>query len=267
MIQHSPGASPGTRGSLPLDCYDLNGQTAVVTGASSGLGARFATVLAQAGASVVACGRRLDRLDQLARQHERIVPIQCDISSELARVALIEQAAEVTGRIDVLVNNAGISGTARPDVQAISEFRSIFEINTVAAFHLSQLVAPAMREAGSGAIVNVSSVLGLVAGAPISDAAYVASKGALIALTRELAVHWAGYGIRVNALVPGWFATEMTQNLSDDARSSAWIARNTPLGRFGTVDELDGVLLFLVSDASTFCTGSVIVIDGGWTSR
>ena len=245
----------------------LTGKVAIVTGASSGLGARFATVLAEAGAEVVATARRLDRLEELARERSAIHPVRCDVTDDDDRKRLVEAALERHGRIDVCVNNAGAS-SGGPDRQAtLDAFRSVMRLNVDAVFALSQAVAAPMRERGGGSVINISSMFSLVASAPVPDAGYVASKSAVNGLTRELAAQWARDGVRVNAIAPGFFHSEMTAELVDDERSRRWFERNCPMGRPGRVEELDGVLLFLASDASSYCTGQVIAIDGGWTIR
>jgi NAD(P)-dependent dehydrogenase (short-subunit alcohol dehydrogenase family) len=142
----------------------------------------------------------------------------------------------------------------------------VLDLNLVAGFELSKLVGELMAD-GGGSIVNVASIQGLVAGAPLGGAGYAASKGALIALTKELAGQWGRRNIRVNALAPGWFHTEMTEELFADEATSKFVNRNTMLNRGGRLEELDGALLFLASDASSYCTGQVLVVDGGWTAR
>ena len=245
----------------------LTGKVAIVTGASSGLGARFANVLATAGAEVVATARRLDRLEELAREQSAIHPVRCDVTDDDDRKALVEAALERHGRIDVCVNNAGAS-SGGPDRQAtLDAFRSVMRLNVDAVFALSQAVGAPMREQGGGSVINISSMFSLVASAPVPDAGYVASKSAVNGLTRELAAQWARDGVRVNAIAPGFFHSEMTAELVEDERSRRWFERNCPMGRPGRVEELDGVLLFLASDASSYCTGQVIAIDGGWTIR
>jgi NAD(P)-dependent dehydrogenase (short-subunit alcohol dehydrogenase family) len=238
-----------------------------VTGASSGLGARFATVLAEAGAQVVAAARRLERLEELARSQPGIVPVACDVADADDRARLVEAALALGGRIDICVNNAGIA-SGGPDRQATLEaFSAVMRVNVEAVFALTQEVATHMIARGAGSVINVSSMFGLVASTPVPDAPYVASKSALNGLTRELANQWAPHGVRVNAIAPGWFATEMNAELLEDERSLRWLQRQCPMGRPGRVDELDGVLLFLASDASSYCTGQVIAVDGGWTIR
>jgi hypothetical protein len=236
----------------------------VITGASSGLGARFATVLAAAGATVFAAARRPDRLADVAAADARIHPVVCDVAVEDDRVRLVETALSATGRCDILVNNAGAAGATRAADESAPAFADVLAVNLVAPFHLARLVA----ESGSArSIVNVASILGLVSAAPLGGASYAASKAGLLGLTRELAGQWGAAGVRVNALAPGWFRSEMTEDLFADERSGTWIERNTMLRRAGQPDELDGALLFLTSDASTYVTGQVIVVDGGWTAR
>jgi NAD(P)-dependent dehydrogenase (short-subunit alcohol dehydrogenase family) len=249
------------------ELFSLHGRTAVVTGASSGLGARFATVLAAAGATVFAAARRVERLAEVAAGDARVHPVACDVSREDDRRRLVETALAATGRLDVLVNNAGTAGATRAADETSGDFADVLAVNLVAPFHLAQLLAAAAKPDTGASIVNVASILGLVSAAPMGGAAYAASKAGLVGLTRELAGQWGGAGVRVNALAPGWFRSEMTEELFADSRSSRWVERNTMLGRGGEGGELDGALLFLASDASSYCTGQVLVIDGGWTAR
>ena len=245
----------------------LANRVAIVTGASSGLGARFASVLAGAGAEVVASARRLDRLEELGESGPTIHPVQADVTVEEDRRRLVATTLERFGRLDVLVNNAGM-GSGGPEEQVkLDVFRSVLALNLEAVFAMSQAVSEPMRAQGSGSIVNISSMFSLVASVPVPDAAYVASKSALNGLTRELATQWGVDGVRVNAIAPGWFLTEMTTELFEDEKTQRWLARQLPLGRPGQIEELDGVLLFLASDASSYCTGQVIAVDGGYTIR
>jgi hypothetical protein len=245
----------------------LADRVAIVTGASSGLGARFATVLADAGANVVAAARRAERLEALAADQSRIHPVPCDVTDDDDRARLVATTLERFGRVDVCVNNAG-AASGGPERQATLEaFRNVMRLNVEAVFAVSQAVAGPMREQRSGSVINISSMFGSVASSPVPDAGYVASKSAVNGLTRELAAQWARDGVRVNAIAPGFFHSEMTAELVDDERSRKWFERMCPLGRPGRPDELDGILLFLASDASTYCTGQVFAIDGGWTIR
>jgi NAD(P)-dependent dehydrogenase (short-subunit alcohol dehydrogenase family) len=251
----------------PLANFRLTGQISIVTGASGGLGARFARVLHGAGATVVLAARRLDRLDALAADLPGSVAVSCDVSVDADLEHLVATTIDQFGRIDVLVNNAGIGTPMPAEDEPIEHFRRVVDVNLNALFLLSQLVGRQMIAQGSGSIVNIASMLGLVASAPIKQASYTASKGAVVNLTRELGAEWGRKGVRVNAIAPGWFPSEMTSDMFDDEGSMSFVARNTPMGRGGEVHELDGVLLFLAGSASTYVTGQTIVVDGGWTAR
>lgn len=245
----------------------LDGRVAIVTGASSGLGDRFARVLHAAGATVVVSARRADRLDALADQHDRMVPVVGDVSVPEDRDRLVAEALAVAGHVDVLVNNAGIGTPMPAEDEPVEHFSRVVDVNLTAVFALSQLVGRHMLERGRGSIVNIASILGLVASAPIKQASYAASKGAVVNLTRELAVQWARKGVRVNAIAPGWFPSEMTTDMFEEERSIAFLERNAPIGRGGRPDELDGALLLLAGDAGSYIVGQTITVDGGWTAR
>ena len=251
----------------PLAPFRLDGRVAVVTGASSGLGARFARVLHGAGATVVVSARRADRLEALVAELDGAVAIPCDVADGSSIERLVEEAVGSLGRIDVLVNNAGMSEVLPGEDEPVDTFRRVLEVNLVGLFHLSQEAGRHMLAAGSGTIVNVASILGLVASGQLPQASYAASKAGVVNLTRELAVQWARRGVRVNAIAPGWFPSEMTDEMFGDEGGQRFIRRNTPMGRGGEEHELDGALLFLASDASTFVTGQTVVVDGGWTAR
>jgi NAD(P)-dependent dehydrogenase (short-subunit alcohol dehydrogenase family) len=247
--------------------FDLRGKVAVVTGASSGLGARFAAVLHDAGATVVAAARRRGRLDALASQlGDRLIPVVCDVTVDDDCETLIGRAISAGG-LDILVNNAGVAEVTAAESEPPSRFREVIDINLNSVFVLSQLAGRHMIGAGSGSIVNIASIFGLVASAPIKQASYAASKAGVINLTRELGCQWARKGVRVNCIAPGWFPSEMTAEMWDDQASTRFVESNCPMGRIGQIHELDGALLFLASDASSYVTGLTIPVDGGWTAR
>ena len=175
--------------------------------------------------------------------------------------------AERTGHVDVLVNNAGKPGPPNAEDETADGFASILDVNLAAGFHLATYAASAVPEDAGISIINISSVIGLVSTAPIGGASYAASKAGILGLTRELAGQWGRRGVRVNAVVPGWFDTEMTDGLFSNQRSADWVRRNTMLGRGGRAGEVDGAVLFLASDASSYVTGQTLVVDGGWAAR
>ncbi|MCX2930845.1 SDR family oxidoreductase [Mycobacterium sp. CVI_P3] len=251
----------------PAQLFDLTGRTALVTGASSGLGVQFALTLRAAGANVVVAARRSDRLAGLCESHPGLTAVTCDVSDPSSVESAHREVEGSVGNVDILVNNAGLSIPARAEEESLDDFRYVLDVNLVGAFRLTQLVGRQMIANGGGSIVNVASILGLVASAPNRQAAYCASKGALINMTRELAVQWARYGIRVNALAPGFFPSEATADLLEDEAGASYVRRNTPMNRTGRAGELSGALLLLASDAGSYLTGQVLAVDGGWTAR
>ena len=263
MTDPSPAAAPLD----PFRPFRLDGRVAIVTGASVGLGRRFARVLHAAGATVVVAARREELLQDLAAElGDRIVAVRADVAVPGDCEQLVARAVEAGGRLDVLVNNAGISNLASAEHERLEDFRHVVDVNLNALFHLSQLAFAPMVDSGGGTIVNIASMLGVVASTPVKQASYCASKGAVVNLTRELGAQWGRKGVRVNGIAPGWFRSEMTGDMWGDEGSEAFVRRGTALGREGAEHELDGALLFLASDASTYVVGQTLLVDGGWTA-
>lgn len=242
----------------------LEGRVAVVTGTSSGLGAQFAKALDAAGARVVLASRRTERDVALAATLHGATAVRCDVRNPEDRASLVAAAVERHGRIDILVNNAGVAFSGAAEDEDIEGFRSLVDTNLVAVLALSQLVAPHMFEQGSGVIVNIASPSATTSLDRYPLAGYAASKGGVVALTRELAAQWGRRGVRVNAIAPHFFPAA-TDGYLQDPELVAWLCARSPLGRTARIEELDGPLLFLCSEASSYVTGQTLFVDGGWT--
>lgn len=248
--------------------FDIAGRVAIVTGATSGLGERFARVLHGRGAHVVVTGRREARLQALADElgGDRARAMICDVTDESAVVQVVRDTVEAFGHLDIMVNNAGIADGGPAEREERSTFQAVIDVDLVAVFTGCREAATVMLPEGKGSIINIASVAGLIS---LSErhrlAGYVAAKTAVVGLTRELGTQWARQGVRVNAIAPGWFPTEMTGQLTDPDHVR-WIEERTPMRRAGRLDDLDGALIFLASDASSYVTGQTVVVDGGWTA-
>ena len=245
--------------------FDLTGRIALVTGASSGLGVRFAEVLAENGAAVVLVARRADRLAEIKARIERAggraLAVEADVRERAAMQAAFAAAEKEFGTVTILVNNAGVAHSGRAVEIAEEEWRRLLSTNLDAVFYWSQEAARRMLAAGKGgAIVNIASVLGL--GVAKGVIAYATAKAGVIQLTKALALELAFKGIRVNAIAPGWIVTELNRDYLESEKGNA-LTRDIPIGRFGQERDLDGPLLLLVSDAGRFITGATIVADGG----
>jgi NAD(P)-dependent dehydrogenase (short-subunit alcohol dehydrogenase family) len=248
--------------------HALEGRVVIVTGASSGLGEQLARALGTAGAIPVLVARREDRLARLREELPGADAVTCDVTDPADRERLVETVVERHGRLDGLVNNAGAGATGPALKSSTEAFARVLDLNLTAPFALSCLAAARMRADGGGSIVNVASVMGLRSIGEIPDAAYVASKAGVIGLTRELASQWGRHGIRVNAVAPGFFASEMTAELGDDPEAfPEFLLARTPLRRGGRAGELDEAVLFLLGAGSSFVTGHVLSVDGGMSVR
>ena len=252
----------------PLNLFRLDGKIALVTGASSGIGAQTVKLFSSLGAKVIAAARREDRLHDLANQYPNVMAVKCDVGVEADCKNVVDTVINEYGKIDILINNAGISDPIPALEEDLDLFKRVIQIDLISCFHLAQLCAQHMeaQETG-GAIVNVASIHGFVGSSPNNQPGYTAAKGGLINLTRELALEWARHGIRVNAIAPGYISTELTDEMIAGESGRKWIERNTPMRRPGEVNELDGAMLLLASDAGSYITGETIAIDGGWLAR
>ena len=247
------------------DMFSLKGRVALVTGASSGLGVQFAKALADNGAAVALVARRADRLKSLKDEIEgkggRAVAIEADVTDHAAVARAFDAAEKAFGTVTILVNNAGIAHGGRAVEMPPEEWRKVLSTNLDAVFFWAQEAARRLLAAKKqGAIVNIASVLGLAVSK--GAVAYAAAKAGVVQVTKALAVELAFKGVRVNAIAPGWFVTEMNDDyLSGEAGTA--IKREVPMGRFGNPGDLDGALLLLVSDAGSYITGATVVVDGG----
>ena len=248
------------------ELFDLTGKTAIVTGGGSGIGRQMAQALAESGANVVLCARKVERCEQAATELSRLgvraLGLRCDVREPEEVQAVVDRTREELGRIDVLVNNAGTVWAAPPEDTPLDGWQKVIDVNLTGVFLCSQAAGRVMIEQNGGKIVNIASVAGL-GGAPpegMNAIPYSASKGGVLSFTRDLAWKWARHGINVNAIAPGWFPSEMSRYVLD---SNPGLADRIPLRRFGGDDDLKGAVVFLSSAASDYVTGHTLVVDGG----
>ena len=248
----------------------LRDKVAIITGASRGIGAAIATQMAEEGAKVVLVSRKIEGLqavaDEIRGNGGDATPIACHAGDPEQRQDMLDQALKAYGKVDILVNNAGTTEVVPAENESDEQFLHVLNVNLNGSFYCAQRFGRAMLEAGSGSIINVASIFGFVGSGSIPQAGYVASKGAVVNMTRELAAQWARRGVRVNGIAPGFFKSEMTEEMFSDERSMTWLRKKTPAGRPGEVEELYGAVIYLASDASSYVTGQTIAVDGGWTA-
>jgi len=253
---------------MVLDLFRLDGQVALVTGGDKGLGQAMAFALAQAGADVAIVSRSGHNdatRAAIEAAGRRGLALTADLGQPDAAVAVVEQAARALGRIDILVNNAGIIRRADALETELADFQAVLDVNLVGVWALAQAAGRRMLAQGHGKIINIASLLAFQGG--IRVPAYTASKHAVAGLTKALANEWARYGINVNAIAPGYMATDNTQALRDDPERSRQLLERIAAGRWGAPDDMAGAVVFLASRASDYVHGHVLVVDGGWMAR
>jgi len=250
------------------DLFDLTGKTAIVTGGSRGIGVEMAEGLAEAGANLMLCARREEWLNETVEEFRgkgfTVEGKPCDVSKEADVQTVVDATIEKFGKIDILINNAGISWGAMPEEMPLVQWQKVIDVNLTGCFLFAQIAGREMLKQNSGSIINIASIAGISSSAngPFY-AGYVASKAGLIGLTRELAASWGRKGIRVNAIAPGFFHSRLADKVIDIYERS--IQENNVIPRIGEEGELKGATVFLASDASSYITGQTIVVDGGMT--
>ncbi len=251
------------------ELFDLSGKTAIVTGGGSGIGKQMAEALAELGANLVLCARKVERCEQAASEFEQLgvkaIGLACDVREQEQVQSVVDRTLEDFGTIDILLNNSGASWGAPAEDMPLEGWHKVLDVNLDGTFYFSQAVAKHMIERGEGGvIVSTASVAGLRAGmGGLGTASYHTSKAGVIMLTRALASEWAKYGIRVNAIAPGWFPSDMSKWVLDNMGDT--MLAGIPMKRFGGPHDLKGVIAYLTTDASTYVTGQTIAVDGGQT--
>lgn len=253
-----------------IKLFDLTGRTAIITGGSKGLGLAMAAGLASAGCNIMLVNRTENEGISAAAELEKDYKIQAisfaaDVSNETQMNSMAEKAMEVFGRIDILINSAGINIRGPIDELSLDDFQKVMNINVNGTWLASRAVIPFMKKAGSGKIINLASTLGMVGLA--NRTPYNASKGAIVNMTRGLGLEMAQFNINVNAICPGPFLTEMNAPLADTEEFKNFIVGATSLARWARMEEIQGIALLLASDASSYMCGSIIPVDGGWTAK
>jgi 2-deoxy-D-gluconate 3-dehydrogenase len=251
-----------------MKLFDLNGRVAIVTGGNGGIGFGMAKGLAQAGAAVVVAGRNAEKSAAAVRELEalgaRAATVDVDVTSEASCRAMVRTAVDRFGRLDILVNNAGTNIRKQPEEYSLAEWHTVLETNLTSAFVCSQAAYPEMKMAGGGKIIMIGSMMSIF-GASFT-AAYAASKGGIVQLTRALATAWAKDNVQVNAVLPGWIDSALTRTARSQIEGlQEKVEARTPAGRWGVPDDLAGIAVFLAAPASDFLTGTAIPLDGGYS--
>ena len=253
---------------MGLEIFDLTGKVAMVTGSTKGLGETAALALAKAGAAVAVCGRNPADLERVSGAIKALgrnsAGFYLDVTSRERVHQGVKEILDTFGRVDILVNNTGTNYRVPVLEYPEEQWDLIINTNLKGYYLVAQAVAPQMIERGYGKVINVSSIAGQIA--LINLMAYASSKGGVNQMTRVMALEWAKMGVRVNAIAPTYFETEMVQQIRNDPERMKFINERTPMGRFGKLPELEGLVIFLAAPASDFITGQVICIDGGWTA-
>ncbi len=253
---------------MPLELFDLSRKVAMVTGATRGLGEVTATALAKAGADVAVCGRDTSNLERVSKDIKNLgrksAGFVLDVTSADSVCDSVDRILERFGKVDILVNNAGINYRSPLLDYPEEQWDLVIDTNLKGYFLTARAVAPQMLERGYGKVINMSSIMGAVALPEL--VAYAASKGGVNQITKVMALEWAKKGIRVNAIGPTYFETELVAQLRNDPERFKFITERIPMGRWGHPSELEGVVIFLAAPASDFITGQTIYIDGGWTA-
>ena len=248
--------------------FDLSGKVAIVTGGGRGIGSKLAEGLAEAGANVVLCSRKVENCQKAAEEISKLgvktLALQCDVKSPKEIQGVVDATVNEFNRLDILVNNSGANWGSPPEAHPLEGWQKVLETNMTGAFLFSQIAGQVMIRQKSGNIINIASIMGIIGmESDVADAiAYSASKGALITFTKDLAAKWAKHNIRVNALAPGWFPTDMTHWVLDHHGEK--LLSHIPMRRFGEGDELKGAIVFLASEASRYVTGAIVPVDGGY---
>jgi 2-dehydro-3-deoxy-D-gluconate 5-dehydrogenase len=265
---HRSGNEDNSRRFNAMSLFDLKGKVALVTGGNGGIGLGMARGFASAGANVVIAGRKADKsraaAAELAALGVKTSVIEVNVADDKSCRDMVDAAVKEMGRIDILVNNAGINIRKRPETYTMAEWREVLSINLDGAFYCSHAAYPALKKSGGGKIINIGSMMSIFGAAFATP--YSASKGGIVQMTKSLATAWAVDNIQVNAILPGWIDTELTQKAREQVDGlHANVLRRTPAARWGVPDDFSGIAIFLGSKASDFVTGTAIAVDGGFS--